>query len=226
MKRVQRTNPEGDGRAVCENVLLRMQDPRFISFEHPLNHGKRLGIIRFKRGALSTNRSINALQNRLRQWQDDDKILAVWFEDESPPFTKQNLWSQPLKINDTTFLNLPSVLIKQIKLYPKSTLCWCGYSISPALRGVLALSRIHLLTKGRIDKKKRTHPFEIHKTAKVKWVESKMAGNSSKGILEINPTIYSRIHLLELVSSHPWHHSECLESELKLLRILGKLTSL
>jgi len=54
-----------------------------ICVEHPLNHGKRLGVLR-----LNSVKSLNALtldmiklmQSQLQAWKNDNNILAIWLE--------------------------------------------------------------------------------------------------------------------------------------------------
>ena len=56
--------------------------PCFVSFEYPLNHGKRLGVIRLNPLSLKQLESINRIRQQLIAWKNDSRLLAVWFECE------------------------------------------------------------------------------------------------------------------------------------------------
>ncbi len=66
---------------MSKDNTLSTTETSVICVEHPLNHGKRLGILR-----LNSVQSLNALtldmikliHSQLEGWKNDDNILAVW----------------------------------------------------------------------------------------------------------------------------------------------------
>ena len=185
--------------------------------EHPLNHGKRLGMIRLSRDALLQTSVIIQIEEQLNNWQFNHKILAIWFE-VSEQF--KLLDSYTGSENET----IQNRLLKKIKNYSKPSVLWCG-------QGAILSNALFSNVSYCLVERNAGYPLIGYKPM-YEWTKSSFMLNHkldykldysnviSKGSHTcVFPILDGRRGLLERLSSQPWQKQVCLNPNAKMKEI-------
>lgn len=214
MKLTNEIKSSVDGVSPYLNTCMLGKKRSMLALEHPLNHGKRLGVIRLYENALLNENVIAHLLEQLTAWKSDDKLIAIWFEADN---LKQNsglfsLYSEESK-GRPQLEEAQNTLLKFIKNYPKASMIWRDYALFSSLTMLFKQVDFHLVRFHAdcqfIDHKSSvTQPetdFELrHKlTTRCSFEGSTLVG--------VYPVVCDRSRLLELLSSYPWQQSSCKE---------------
>lgn len=181
--------------------------------EHPLNHGKRLGIIRLSHDVFMQKSAMIQIEEQLNDWQSNCKILAIWFEvNEQPRSLSHYGWLENEAIRNH--------LLEKIKYFSKPSILWCDQGLTASKILFNQVSYCLVKTDAR-------YPFIGYKP-KHGWAESSFLLNHHLGCSNmlrrdthtyVLPIIDSRSRLLERLSSQPWQKQVCLNLSAKMKEI-------
>lgn len=181
--------------------------------EYPLNHGKRLGMIRLYRDALMHKSVITQIEEQLNDWQSNHTILAIWFE-----------MSEGVRLLDTiNILEESSVqnrLLRKIKAYSKPSILWYdqGTSLSNTLIGQVNYCLVMRNAGYPLIAYKR-----IHESTNLGFMENNQLDDFNLIDKEVQtcvlPVVEGRRRVLERLSSQPWQKQVCLNFRSKMMEI-------
>ncbi|KZM44328.1 hypothetical protein OA92_06560 [Marinomonas sp. SBI22] len=181
--------------------------------EHPLNHGKRLGMIRLSRDALLQTSVIIQIEEQLNNWQFNYKILAIWFEvSEQSKLLDDYIGSE----NET----IQNRLLKKIKNYSKPSVLWCG-------QGAILSNSLFSKVSYCLVERDAGYPLIGYKPMYERAKSSFMLNHKldySNAICKgshtcVLPVLDGRRGLLERLSSQPWQKRVCLNPSAKMKEI-------
>lgn len=190
-----------------------VSNPFIQIVEHPLNHGKRLGMIRLCRDALMQKSVITQIEEQLNGWQSNHKILAIWYE----------------VIEESNFLDISDMLeneaaqnrlLKKIKGYSKPSVLWCGQGFA---QSSTLFSQVNFCLVNRDAGYPLIRYKPIHE-----WSNSGFMLNHKldyfnvirkEAHTSVLSVIDGRSRLLERLSSQPWQKRTCLNLSSKMTEI-------
>gem|GEM_PF-6560421 len=198
--------------------LKAIKSASVFMFEHPLNHGKRLGIIRLNNKSLETQTVIELLQHQLIAWQKDENVIGLWFESDNEKYhlnSEADLWVNTNIEVDRGVGQKLSALMRQIKTYPKVCMLWCDQTYSPSLSLLFDAVNFSLVHAHSGYPLLDSKPIQGVSIAKLKLfdINSGQENRERLTLIDVYPIVCQRSRLLELLSSHPWHKKACKLSE-------------
>ncbi len=188
-------------------------------FEHPLNHGKRLGIIRLNNKSLEAQAIIEQVQQQLIVWQKDERVIGLWFESDNEEHhfnSRTDLLANKNIEVDSGVCEKRSELVRQIKTYPKVSMLWSDqiYSLPLSLLfDAVNFSLVHASSGYQLMDKQAFNQACVAKL-KLCHINPNQEHREWLTLVDVYPIVCQRSRLLELLSSHPWHKKACKLSEL------------
>ena len=184
-----------------EILLMSMNSPEFIQYEHPLHHGKRIGVIRLGHKTFQSVEALKAIQAQLTLWQKQERILAIWFELES------HTTQVSLVENRSEYFPVhqeQAVLLQAIADFPKASFVWNETNLTNTLSLIGQCVDYCLFNRADENSEKINYRLEsnmrdIHPMS--------MASTYEKPDAYL--VTYQRTHLFEVFSSHPWSCASC-----------------
>jgi len=196
--------------------LKGMELASVFMFEHPLNHGKRLGIIRLNNKSLETHAIIELVSQQLTAWQKKDRVIGIWFESDNEKghlYSETDLWPHQMEMENNEAGKSLSSLVKQIKTYPKACMLWCDQILSLSLSLLFDAVNFSLVGAHSGYQLLDNKPIQGGFKAKLKLCHLNHDQKNCERLsfIEVYPIVCQRSRLLELLSSHPWHNKACRE---------------
>ena len=191
-------------------------------FEHPLNHGKRLGIIRLAPHHLSSYNALNDIKQQLRSWQKEERVIGVWFEPLQSQFTCfDDMVSQTPGYNESFALCAVKACIKA---YSKVTMFW---QANEPLASIANMAQFHLQAPA-LSYEEVIVP--VHKSRSKSVIKLRYFSVYQGTQTKASPTKYQiscqRSRILEHLSSHPWHQGSCRDAKSTFKQLLNGSTQL
>ncbi|EAQ67372.1 GTP-binding protein EngA [Marinomonas sp. MED121] len=190
--------------------------PDYVSFEYPLNHGKRLGVIRLNPFSLTRLTAINSLRQQLIAWKKETRLLAIWFEYDqtsSRGLFAFDFVNDALGKQNQMKLSLKR-LIDCIQDDSKLTLFWQEKGANKQVVSLIENAHLRLgtSTKPPLNKRFVSNPFQpslLRKTC------------LSQAYLPEEYQVTCKRHLfLERLSNYPWNDESCKNLELNLKKLI------
>lgn len=206
-----------DKTSPCLNAI---KSASVFMFEHPLNHSKRLGVIRLNNKSLETREIIEQVQQQLIAWQNDERVIGVWFENDKLHLNLATASWANVSLDDLNKIGL-NELMRQIKGYPKVSMVWCDQAYSPAMSLLFDAVNFSLVHEESGYQLFDNQAFGDASRAQLKLcpISHDKEHRARPTFIHVYPMVCHRHRLLELLSSHPWHRNACRVLELRFSRL-------
>lgn len=204
------------------SCLMAIKSDSVLMLEHPLNHSKRLGVIRLKNTSLEVAETIEQVQEQLIIWQSDENVIGIWFENDKAPLTLANTSHGNEQLDEAHQLKL-SDLMRQINLYPKVCMFWCDQVYPGTMSLLFDVVNFLLVHDSSGYQSVDNQTLNSASTGQLKAIPF---AREQGGFSQLFPIVCYRNRLLELLSSHPWHSQSCRVSKQHFSRLFEESLTL
>lgn len=185
-----------------------------VLLEHPLNHSKRLGLIRLSERVFGNVEAIVRVCRQLNAWKSNDNIIAIWIEKDAIDHQ-----ACLLRKIDLESLEASHSLFKQIKYFSKPTIVWRDPLCTPIFNKLLDQGRFQLNNFSDLKSQSDSNASVFH--SERPQYNKPLLLNSHEESDPLSCHFSKRSQILELLASTAWNDSACKDIEKCLIQLFS-----